>query len=91
MMMKSDLKCTQNSKKKTAVDISKRYSNVSAKTCSFVFINCYEKHSGYNLRSVHSNNQEKIVRTVQIPKHCFILFSFFFLSSHSTKEKKNLR
>ncbi len=87
MMMKSDLKCTQNSKKKTAVDRSKRYPNVSAKTCSFVFINCYEKHSGYNLRSVHSNNQKKIVRTVQIPKHCFILFSFFFVLTFYEKKK----
>lgn len=44
---------------------------------------------GYNLRSLHSNNQEKIVRTVQISKHCFILFFCFFcfLSSHFTKKK----
>lgn len=71
--MKSDLKCTQNSKKENiAVDISKRYPNVSAKTCSFVLSIVMRNIQGYNLRSVHSNNQEKIVRTVQIPKHCFI-------------------
>lgn len=45
--IKPDLKCTQNSKKENiAEDISKPYPNVSAKTCSFVFINRYEKHSG---------------------------------------------
>lgn len=88
-MMKSDLKCTQHSTKKTAVDISKRYPNVSAKTCSFVLSIVTRNIQGYNLRSVHSNNQEKIVRTVQIPKHCFILFSFFFfvLTFYERKKK----
>lgn len=43
--MMSDLKCTQK-KEHIAVDISKRYPNVSAKTCSSVFVHSYEKHSG---------------------------------------------
>lgn len=56
--------------KDIAVDISKPYPNVPAKTHGSFLRNI----QGFHLRSVHSNNQVNFVRTVQITKHCFIFF-----------------
>lgn len=92
MMMKSDLKCTQNSKKKTAVDISKRYSNVSAKTLSFFFYQLLrETFRDITCVLCTVTIRKKLCELCKYPNIASFCLVFFFCPYILRKKKKTLR